>query len=99
MDYKELMKLVGNYVDLLDDPSDPDYIEIKIAYRVLENKIKELCDNQRVITIKPDERLSRPDYQPTYKPEYKSRCSCDGWGCWKCCSSEQEIRGKSGIFG
>ena len=28
-----------------------------------------------------------------------SRCSCDGWGCSNCCSSEAEIRARQGTFG
>lgn len=32
------------------------------------------------------------------KPK-SSECTCEGWGCWKCCSSEAEIRGRQGIFG
>lgn len=26
-------------------------------------------------------------------------CPCEGWGCSLCCSSEEEIRGKQGVFG
>lgn len=26
-------------------------------------------------------------------------CVCNGWGCWSCCDSEEEIRGKQGTFG
>ena len=26
-------------------------------------------------------------------------CDCQGWGCTKCCSSEQEIRSRQGTFG
>lgn len=25
-------------------------------------------------------------------------CDCQGWGCTKCCSSEQEIRSRQGTF-
>lgn len=31
----------------------------------------------------------------TMDPE---NCDCEGWGCTKCCSSEQEIRSKQGTF-
>lgn len=26
------------------------------------------------------------------------KCKCDGWGCRLCCSSEDEIRVKQGLF-
>ena len=29
----------------------------------------------------------------------KNKCECRGWGCRKCCDSEQEIRSKQGIYG
>jgi hypothetical protein len=29
----------------------------------------------------------------------KNKCECEGWGCRKCCHSEQEIRSRQGIYG
>jgi len=25
-------------------------------------------------------------------------CDCNGWGCWGCCTSEQQIRSAQGTF-
>lgn len=92
MNYKNVMKLVDEYVDLLDDPEDNGYLKIRAAYKKLENKVKELCDNQDYFS----EEQSR---QPEWNPVEDSNCACKGWGCRACCDSEQEIRGRQGIFG
>ena len=26
-------------------------------------------------------------------------CDCKTWGCWGCCNTESELRGKQGIYG
>jgi len=30
---------------------------------------------------------------------HSSDCTCEGWGCHKCCNSEAEIRARQGTFG
>lgn len=104
MDYKEVMNLVDKYVDLLDDPNDPDYIEIKVAYRMLENKIKALCMNQKVTKIEQEawskQLHERAEQRKKYQgPSPRPACNCEGWGCFGCCNTEQEIRGRQGTFG
>lgn len=32
------------------------------------------------------------------KTKKQSTCKCEGWGCWGCCSSEDEIRAMQGAF-
>lgn len=35
-----------------------------------------------------------------YEVNVKGSCAtCDGWGCYACCNTEQEIRSKQGTFG
>ncbi len=34
------------------------------------------------------------------EPKSSGSCpDCQGWGCWTCCTSEQEIRSRQGTFG
>lgn len=43
---------------------------------------------------------TKPDQVVRYKVQNDpDKCTCEGWGCQLCCSSDAEIRSRQGIFG
>lgn len=102
----KLMKWVDRYVDLVEanlinneDPSDFQLETTKKAYE----QLKELALKLENIARGPSDEEIVQLYDQLQERRSKRRlepaCSCDGWGCWNCCSSEQEIRGCQGTFG
>lgn len=46
----------------------------------------------------PAEVIKRAQHELAEVTSKAIPCGCAGWGCTSCCSSEQEIRAKQGIF-
>lgn len=96
-----LMKLLDKYIESLFDSKAGtiDIFKIKKTRKQLCDKIRLLVNNQfRVVaTITYSENYSPYNRVPNKK--YVPCRQCDGWGCYSCCSSEQEIRGRQGTFG
>lgn len=51
--------------------------------------------NNDVATDAKELHMDIQDLQSLAKP---SGCSCQGWGCYSCCSSEAELRQRQGTF-
>lgn len=43
-------------------------------------------------------QLHRPTGNYT-GPKPRPTCDCQGWGCWGCCDTDQQIRSRQGIYG
>lgn len=105
MKESELMKLIDRYIDLVEfnltneSPSSSQLETTKKAY----NQLKELALKLENIATVPSEEEIVQRYHKVQEHRSKAAlvpsCSCRGWGCWNCCSSEQEIRSQQGTFG
>lgn len=102
----KLMKLIDRYIDLVEanlinneDSSDFQFETTKKAY----DELKELALKLDGIARGPSDeeivQLYKRLQERERKRSLKPACSCGGWGCWNCCSSEQEIRSCQGTFG
>lgn len=91
--HSNIMAMIDDYLDEVDSANKSgNFIVVREMYINLSNKIKELCDNQYKL-------ISEENYVPVHHNHKKKPCSCDGWGCWNCCSSLQEIQSRQGTFG
>lgn len=102
----KLMKLVDRYIDLVEanlinneDPSDFQFETTKKAYDELKELALKLEDIARGPSDEEIVQLYKRLQERERKRSLKPACSCAGWGCWNCCSSEQEIRSRQGTFG
>lgn len=89
------MAMIDDYLDEVEAAKEHgSFIQVREMYIKLSDKIKDLCNNQRVI-------VSESRYIPIHHkhPVLQPSCTCEGWGCSKCCASEQEIRSRQGTFG
>jgi hypothetical protein len=96
-----LMKLLDKYIKSLFDSKAGtiDPFKIKKTRKQLCDKIRALVNNQFsvVSSITYSEIYNPYDRVPSKK--YVPCRNCEGWGCYSCCSSEQEIMGRQGTFG
>lgn len=101
----DIMRLIDRYVDLVEanltdeQPSESQLEATKKAY----NQLQEMASDFHNMAIGPSEEEIIQLYNEVQKRNNKTSlvqaCSCGGWGCWNCCSSEQEIRSRQGTFG
>lgn len=72
--------------------SEEEYLEAKAKVEAYEKAKQWKLDN----ASGPQEEfyIKNPPKEESY-----SGCSCQGWGCMKCCKSEEEIRARQGTFG
>lgn len=101
----ELMNWIDRYIDLVaynltcTEPSEYQLEITKKAYDQLKERVISLENKARGPSVEEIERLYKNLKEHESKARLVPRCECDGWGCFKCCSSEQEIRSKQGTFG
>lgn len=92
--HSNIMAMIDDYLDEVEAAQEHgNFIQVRQMYIKLSDTIKDLCNNQRVI-------VSESRYIPIHhNHSTEQSCTCDGWGCFKCCASEQEIRSRQGTFG
>ena len=71
-----------------------DKVIAKLRARYPEKFSGELALNRDLVTERAV--LEAPTQSRLNGP---ARCGCNGWGCFNCCSSAEEIRGRQGTFG
>ena len=101
----DVMRLIDRYVDLVEanltdeQPSESQLEATKKAY----DQLQEMASDFHDMAIGPSEeeivQLYNKVQQRNSKVSLVPECSCGGWGCLNCCSSEQEIRSRQGTFG
>ncbi len=105
MNTEKMLEIIDDYLDYViaigENPSEDQMCKVKDKYTIMKGKVAELCNNQRTLTI---ESAVAPYPVNTavkkYQRDKAGNCfACSGWGCWQCCSSEQEIRARQGIYG
>jgi hypothetical protein len=97
---EEIMKLIDNYVDTVlsnTNESEDLYSKAEFLYKNIELEVFGL-EKSTWITDKQVENMYEDLKKRRRRAALIPVCECSGWGCFKCCKTEQEIRSRQGIF-
>ena len=93
-----ILKLIDEYLDIVEknfrkQDQEINFFEIEEKYNTVVKAVEYVCSRALPEYTEQVEKTAKNS------TNYKKCDSCQGWGCYNCCSSPEEIRARQGTFG